>query len=437
MIKKYILGLFIAILVPTTLVFASNPILTLNGSGDGSNVVVNLTGADANSSVALLFNEVASGGLYLQQIGTTNINGAFSGSVNTNTLDINTSTPVRLVINGYQTNTQMWPYNRNSSGSQIIFSQNNPVVNVGQSSYVTVTGGNGTYYISSNSSNGVVNASISGSTLSFSGVAYGSSMIRVCSATESTCSTITISTNSNNNGPLTLNPSAVTLNIGQSGTVQITGGVSPYSVYTVSGNSISTFVSGNTVTLSGITGGMSSLNVCSSNGTCSILNVTIAGGTTNSNSMIGFLFPLAVNESETITLTGGNGSSYYLQSGVSSPVTASISGNTLSVRGITYGTSIATVCQSGNGTCLPITFIVNQAAGTGGPFIFDNDLYIGLTSSDVGELQRILIDGNYLSSGVTGYYGDLTFAAVQRYQSVNGISSTGYFGPLTRALMNR
>ena len=71
-------------------------------------------------------------------------------------------------------------------------------------------------------------------------------------------------------------------------------------------------------------------------------------------------------------------------------------------------------------------------------FVFNQDLFFGLTNSDVTELQKILITKGYLKiEAPTGYFGPLTRAAVAAYQAANGITPTaGYFGPITRALMN-
>ena len=61
---------------------------------------------------------------------------------------------------------------------------------------------------------------------------------------------------------------------------------------------------------------------------------------------------------------------------------------------------------------------------------------IGSQSSEVTSLQTWLENNGYYSGPVTGYYGSLTMAAVQRYQTAKGISATGYVGPLTLAALN-
>ena len=60
-------------------------------------------------------------------------------------------------------------------------------------------------------------------------------------------------------------------------------------------------------------------------------------------------------------------------------------------------------------------------------------------NSDVKCLQQFLKSkgpGIYPEGLVTGYFGPLTKAAVQRYQLSQSIITTGYFGPLTRAAVN-
>jgi hypothetical protein len=69
-------------------------------------------------------------------------------------------------------------------------------------------------------------------------------------------------------------------------------------------------------------------------------------------------------------------------------------------------------------------------------FIFSNDLKIGMQGNDVLELQRVLQSLGLFNGPLTGYFGQLTLAAVKKYQKANGIIQTGYVGPLTRAKLN-
>jgi hypothetical protein len=80
-------------------------------------------------------------------------------------------------------------------------------------------------------------------------------------------------------------------------------------------------------------------------------------------------------------------------------------------------------------------------------FEFTRNLYIGSRGNDVMMLQRVLNqdpDTQVAASGVgsagqeTEYFGELTRAAVAKFQAKHGISpAAGYFYPLTRAEMNR
>jgi peptidoglycan hydrolase-like protein with peptidoglycan-binding domain len=517
--KKYILGMIIALSVPFAAVFASSPQLNVSGSGDGNNVLVTIINADGNSPIGLYFKSNIDGVTRTQTIGTTNGVGQFSGTVSTTGVGIDATTPVYTIINGFMSNNLLWPYQAGNNNNAITFSQNNPNVAVGQSGSMTVTGGAGTYYISSNSNSAIISATISGNTLSYSGIASGSSVITVCAANSSLCSSITISTTGSNGGlsinpsslvltpgqygtltmiggtlpytvtttsgdsmmysangnsisigssvvgtrvlnicssnnvcnsitvsvagtantSISLNPSTLSIAVNQTGTVQISGGNGQYYVSTLSGGNLQTQISGNTLSVSSQTSGTRTLNICSSSSACSTIIVTITDGTQSTNT--NFTIFLAVNDTIKINMTGGNGSAFYVQSGVSSPVMASMNNTVLSVTGKSLGTSLVTVCQNGNGTCAPFMFNVNQSDtsnnGTGGPYTFTSDMWYGQTNNDVAELQKFLIGENYLQSGVTGYFGTLTLAAVKQFQSAQNISMTGYVGTLTREALNK
>jgi len=70
-------------------------------------------------------------------------------------------------------------------------------------------------------------------------------------------------------------------------------------------------------------------------------------------------------------------------------------------------------------------------------FNFSRDLFFGMRAdSDVTNLQEFLSEHSYYSGQSTGNFFLLTLKAVKHFQSANGISPTGYFGPKSRAIAN-
>jgi peptidoglycan hydrolase-like protein with peptidoglycan-binding domain len=63
--------------------------------------------------------------------------------------------------------------------------------------------------------------------------------------------------------------------------------------------------------------------------------------------------------------------------------------------------------------------------------------YSSNTNGIIILLQEYLAKAGYLSATPNGYFGPATLAAVESFQSANGISNTGYVGPLTRAALGR
>ena len=77
--------------------------------------------------------------------------------------------------------------------------------------------------------------------------------------------------------------------------------------------------------------------------------------------------------------------------------------------------------------------VVNDKAATHDKAL-SRDLKLGLTGNDVSILQTFLVNaGVYPEALVTGYFGRLTRAALQRFQKEQNISPpAGYFGPITK-----
>jgi peptidoglycan hydrolase-like protein with peptidoglycan-binding domain len=79
----------------------------------------------------------------------------------------------------------------------------------------------------------------------------------------------------------------------------------------------------------------------------------------------------------------------------------------------------------------------NSSGQAGDGYVFNNFLGYGSTGTDVTELQeRLTALGDY-SGPVTGYFGELTRAAVETFQEAHSIDQVGYVGPGTRAALNQ
>jgi lysozyme len=75
-------------------------------------------------------------------------------------------------------------------------------------------------------------------------------------------------------------------------------------------------------------------------------------------------------------------------------------------------------------------------------YTFNTDLKMGMRGDDVMALQKALtFTGDFYKDFVgdlqpTGYFGAVTLTSVKRYQTRNGLPSTGYVGKLTRGKLN-
>ena len=76
------------------------------------------------------------------------------------------------------------------------------------------------------------------------------------------------------------------------------------------------------------------------------------------------------------------------------------------------------------------------ATTVSGQYNFTTLLNYGTTGNAITALQEQLTRDGLYTGPITGYYGDLTTAAVEAFQSKHGISSVGYVGPGTRAALN-
>lgn len=70
-------------------------------------------------------------------------------------------------------------------------------------------------------------------------------------------------------------------------------------------------------------------------------------------------------------------------------------------------------------------------------YYFTNELSPGMSGPDVTALQEVLMAEGLFQGSATGFYGALTYAAVQAYQTKYGLPALGKVGPQTLALLNQ
>ena len=397
-----------------------------------------------------------------------------------------------------------------AGSSLLTLSQVNPSVVVGQNLPITVSGGNGSYYIANNSNPSVIQASMSGSVLTVStGATSGSSSITVCATDNAACGVVVASAGSASSAAVTLSTTAPSVAVGQSATVYVYGptGVSFYVSSNSNPSAVQANLSGTTITLSGIAEGSSNISVCASSGSCANMTATITASAVASNIALSqSSVALSVGQNATVIVSGGQ-TPYSVSGGSTAISQQSLSGNSLSVYGIGGGSSSVNVCSAAGG-CAILAVTVNgpaaaspsttattgtstatpAASGTsslstsqvqsilsliesfgadastlanvrsalgGGQglaaaaaapaatpaasakYSFTSFLHLTSRGTEVSELQKRLASLGYFSGAVTGYYGPLTQAAVKKFQAANGLTQAGYVGPGTRAALNR
>ncbi len=421
----------------------------MTANGDGNSVSVHITNADGNTPVVLYYNSALYTGTQSQNIGNTSNNGTFLGNVSTSAYGIVSTSKVYALINGYQTPLVTWPYTTPTTGSNsaISFSQTNPTVTQGQTIILTVSGGQGSYYISSNNNQNTVQANISGNLLSLSGILGGAATVTICSSS-TVCSNIVVTVISNNvsNGTIYLSQNNATITVGQTAQIIVTGGVTPYSTYYDGTNKVTTNVSGPSINITGVALGDTTVTVCAVSGGCAPIHVNVIQGTTPT-SAIAVNIPVAIGQTLALPLSGGNGQ-YYISTPISTPFNATISGNKLYVVGTAIGTDSVTICSSAT-LCSTVAIAVSAESSaptaTTAPsttstlpnYIFTLPLYRGDEGNEVLKLQERLIEDGYLQVTPNGYYGPATTAAVKAFQRDHNLSPLGNVGPGTRAALNR
>ena len=260
---------------------AASPVLTLTNAGNNQ-VRIEVTG-DVNSSVLLYFYNPSNSGniVSVGSIGTTNSSGYFTSTVSSTAYGISAGANVFVNVNNQQSSSVAWP---NITGGNIYLSQTNVSLNAGQSTTVNISGGSGSYYVSTNSNSNVATASISGNILTVSGTNSGSTNLTICSlSTSGGCVTLYVTVNGGgyNGQSISLSQNSVSVQVSQYQSVQIYGGGGYYISNNSNSSVVTATVNGSTLSVYGLMNGSATLNICSqqSNTSCASLYVTVYNST--------------------------------------------------------------------------------------------------------------------------------------------------------------
>ena len=325
----------------------------------------------------------------------------------------------------------------------------------------------------------------------------GGASITVCSTDLTSCGIINVTIGNTVSSAISFSQTNPTLAVAQSLNVSIFGPAN--SLFYVASNSNPSVVqpnlSGNTLTLLGITNGSSVLSVCASSSNCGSLTVTVSQSSSGGTLMLSQQnINLSIGQTSTVTISGGV-MPYNILSNGNNFVQSSLNGNILSLFGLSNGTSLLNVCSaSGNcvtlsvvvgvgaatnpivtpivptdctgaafsistGQACPVSTVINTsqptplaAAGTAAPesvselasvstatavFKFTKSIKLGSTGAEVLQLQKKLKTLGFYKGKVDGGFGAATVAAVKAFQKAHKLPQVGNVGPLTRAWLNK
>ncbi|MBI3888900.1 peptidoglycan-binding protein [Candidatus Nomurabacteria bacterium] len=319
----------------------------------------------------------------------------------------------------------------NTVSSAVSFSQQNPTLAVAQSLNISIFGPtNSLFYVNSNSNPSIVQANLSGSTLTLLGITTGSSTISICASTSNCANlSVTVSTSSSG-GALILSQQSVNLSVGQTSTVTISGGTMPYNIFTNSSNIFQATLNSNILTLVGLSNGTSLMNVCSAGGNCLTLSVYV--GVTNPNAL-----PTGCVSTTGFSQTTGQS--------CNTTTTTTTTTNTyvpVDCTGAAFSVSTGVACPANTITTTPVTTVtvpddtINTPT-TSTAFKFTKAIKLGSKGAEVTQLQKKLKTLGYFNTTATGTFGPITEKAVKAFQKAHKLPQVGNVGPLTRALLNK
>ncbi len=241
---------------------------------------------DSNSSVNFYYyNSINSSSVNsLGTIGTTNSNGYLSTTIPSG-YTIPAGVLTYVIVNNQQSPSVAFPYYSGTGyGGQISLSQNNIYMNPNQTATVSVEGGSGNYFVSSNSNSGIVTTTITGNNINLYSDTSGIATLTICSnGSNYSCGTLTVNVGYTNGmgNPSTpaLSETYVNVNAGQTQTISVNAIGNVYLSNILNPNIATAVLNGTIINVTGISAGATSVSVCSSGVTngCTILYINVSG----------------------------------------------------------------------------------------------------------------------------------------------------------------
>jgi ferredoxin len=284
----------------------------------------------------------------------------------------------------------------------LVFSQGNVTIASGQSLGVSAIGGNGSYLVSNNSNQAVVQASISGATVNLKALTNsGYAAVTVCSSDAKSCGVINVTAGDVSSTGLSFTQTNPNIQLGQTLSIGISGGTSgAYSVFSNNYPSIvAASIIGSNLNLIGLANGSAIVTVCSG-GNCGTVSATVntveTGGSIrlNQNNLW-----LNVGQAQNITVSGGS-MPYTVLNESTTTIKTVLTGNSLNITGLNAGTVTVNVC-SARGGCTPLSVLVNSASTVTPTNNAGFTLSPNSTTLFVGNTQAVAISasGSYTVSG--------------------------------------
>ncbi|MBC3808207.1 hypothetical protein H8K52_12715 [Undibacterium seohonense] len=238
---------------------------------------------------------------------------------------------------------------------------------VGASVNYDIGGGTATYKASSSSVN-VLSVEVKGTVLSLKGLQNGTAQVVISDATGTQLGlNVTVGDGGGSVSLFVTAPKDLTLAAGLSGSYTIAGGKPGYFVSSSNPSVAAVGINGNSFIISGIKSGVAQIIVLDSKGDAVSLNVTVGNGSA--------AMPLFVSAAGTISLKVAETQDYIVSGGVGpylassnnqSVATVTLSGNAVSVKGISKGSAQITLFDA-SGASVSTTVVVDPT-GIATPF---------------------------------------------------------------------